>query len=167
MSTIQRSPSTLPSKRQGAEIYFQGRRCEHPRQGPHRDHEISVFLHQLGSMMIHTGAHRHGVLPIVSGHEKKHYFMAEFQPIPQGLRRAVVNRGVIILYRERAMSIQYSVSKWSSLVWIQSQASFKCLNFGSQLCCVLTNRDKSVNEKCHQLDILFFLPRPSRSIGYR
>ena len=61
---------TIQAATEGAEIYFQGRRCEHHRQGPHRDHESLVFSHQLGSMMIHTGAHRHGVLPIVSGHRK-------------------------------------------------------------------------------------------------
>ena len=61
---------TIQDANEGAEIYFQGRRCEHHRQGPHRDHESLVFKHQLGAMMIHTGAHRHGVLPIVSGHRK-------------------------------------------------------------------------------------------------
>lgn len=58
---------TLQTEGVGGELYFQGRRCEVHRQMPHRAKEEFVVRHETGSLIIHTGAHRHGVYPINDG----------------------------------------------------------------------------------------------------
>lgn len=78
---------TLECAEEGSEIYFQGRRCEQHRQGPHRPEEEIVLTHKRGSMLIHAGAHRHGVLPIVSGQRKSLIFWltsSEYRSKQQG-----------------------------------------------------------------------------------
>lgn len=55
---------TLEAKGNGGALYFQGRRCEGHRQHPHRLEEELVVRHTTGALLIHSGAHRHGVYPI-------------------------------------------------------------------------------------------------------
>ena len=51
----------------GSEVYFQGRRCSEHRQTPHLDEEHVVITPEVGTAIIHAGAHRHGVYPIGRG----------------------------------------------------------------------------------------------------
>ena len=55
---------------EGSELYFQGRRCEAHRQLPHSPEEHVIVEHKVGVAILHAGAHRHGVLPIVSGRRR-------------------------------------------------------------------------------------------------
>lgn len=61
---------TLETHGEGGELYFHGRRCEHHRQMPHRVEEEAIVKHQLGGLLIHAGAHRHGVYPINNGRRR-------------------------------------------------------------------------------------------------
>ena len=54
----------------GSELYFQGRRCEQHRQLRHKPEEHIVVEQQVGMAILHAGAHRHGVLPLVSGRRR-------------------------------------------------------------------------------------------------
>ena len=51
----------------GGELYFQGIRCALHRQEPHHEDEYFVYDHTPGTLLIHMGKHRHGVMPIYDG----------------------------------------------------------------------------------------------------
>ena len=68
---------------EGGDLYFQGRRCALHRQEPHREEEHYTYKHQVGEMLIHAGAHRHGVYPILSGFRRNIILWYSVGPLMQ------------------------------------------------------------------------------------
>ena len=57
----------LGERFEGSELYFLGRRCARHRQSPEHAGEDVDLVHRPGWAVLHAGAHRHGVYPIVRG----------------------------------------------------------------------------------------------------
>jgi hypothetical protein len=58
----------LGEKFTGSDIYFSGIRCPEHRQEPESQGDRIIYSPCQGRGLVHLGSHRHGVLPIESGH---------------------------------------------------------------------------------------------------